>query len=106
MRPTTDRINGSAAALNEVQNAFLSLDARRCDDQARFYRPSRDLLALGPCFRGDPAWPVPAHAGPKGADRRICVVTQLLPILLRRPPRRGGIVRDRAANDRRSDPGS
>src|SRR5262249_33281746 len=82
-------------ALNEVRNAVLSLDARRCDDQARFYRSSGNLLALGPCFRGDPAWPVPADASPKGADRRVCVVAQLLPILLRRPPRSGGIVRER-----------
>src|SRR5262249_18398345 len=30
----------SVAPLNEVQNAVLSLDARRCLDQARFHRPS------------------------------------------------------------------
>src|SRR5215831_5228884 len=67
--------------LNEVQNAVLSLNARRCLDQARFHRPSGNLLALGPRFRGDPARPLPAHASPKGADRRVRVVTQLLPIL-------------------------
>src|SRR5262249_28159308 len=62
-------------------NAVPSFNARRRNHQARLHRPSGNLFALGPRVASSPARSLAPHARRTGADRRIRLVSQRLPIL-------------------------